>query len=192
MHWGQIFAQIIGDGRSTKVAKIMVVHWRLTFLRRGQVCSPMHLYRHKTFVRKNVENFKWLLLWSLWASVAQISYRASFGQGNERLLKWTRSAKLYAVQWPSWPPCPNMVKIYINNLLLQNRGCLWTESLHKLSGTGGLPILLKWWSYIDVWSFYGEVKFASGCFCLGHIHLYGKNVDSFKWLLLWSLRANVA
>ena len=27
MHWGWIFAQITGDGRSTKVAKIMVAHW---------------------------------------------------------------------------------------------------------------------------------------------------------------------
>ena len=41
MPWGWIFAQIIGGRRSTKVAKIMVVQWHLTFLQRGQVCFPM-------------------------------------------------------------------------------------------------------------------------------------------------------
>ena len=88
---GWIFAQIIGDGRSTKVAKILVVHWHLTFLWGGQVCFPMHLYGCHTFVWENVENFKWLLLWSLRASVAQISCGASLGQRNERLLKWSWS-----------------------------------------------------------------------------------------------------
>ena len=67
------------------------------------------------------------------------------------------------------------------NLLLQKNGCLWAESLQKSSGTGDLPKLIKWWSYIDVWLFLGEVKFASICICMGPIHLYGKNVDSFKW-----------
>ena len=81
MHWGWICAQIIGYRRSTRVAKIMVVHWHLTFLRRGQVCFPMHLYAHHTFVWENVENFKRLLLWSLWANVTQISCGASWGQG---------------------------------------------------------------------------------------------------------------
>ena len=40
---------------------------------------------------KNVENFKPLLLWSLWANLAQISFGAFLGQGNERLLKWVMS-----------------------------------------------------------------------------------------------------
>ena len=52
MPWGWIFAQIIGDERSTKIAKMMVVHWRLTFLRRCQVCFRMHLYGPHTFVWK--------------------------------------------------------------------------------------------------------------------------------------------
>ena len=92
--------------------------------------------------------------------------------------KW-KIAKMVAVQWPRWPPCPYVVNTF-TNLLLQNRGCLGADSLHKLPGTGGLPKLLKW-SYIDVWPFYGEVKFASICICMGPIHLYGKNVDNFKW-----------
>ena len=75
---------IIGNWRSAKVAKIMVVHWHLTFLPWDQFCFLMHLYG------KNIQNFKRLLLWSLWANFAQILYGASLGWGNERLLKWSR------------------------------------------------------------------------------------------------------
>ena len=42
-------------------------------------------------VRPSVNIFKRLLLWSRWANFAQISYEASLGWGNERLLKWSRS-----------------------------------------------------------------------------------------------------
>ena len=42
-------------------------------------------------VRPSVNIFKRLLLWSRWANFAQISYGASLGWGNERLLKWSRS-----------------------------------------------------------------------------------------------------
>ena len=94
-------------------------------------------------------------------------------------------AKIVMVHWPRWPPYPYMVKI-LKNLPLQNRGPLVAESLHKSSGTGGLPKLLKWWSNIDIWPFYGDVMFASLWICMG------KNVEKFKWLLLWSLWANVA
>ena len=100
-------------------------------------------------------------------------------------------AKMVAVHWPRWPSCQYMVKTF-KNLLLQNRGCLQAESLHKSSGRGSQPKLLKWLSYFDVWPFYGKVKFASICICMGPIHLYVKNVDNFKWVLLWSLLASVA
>ena len=148
----------------------------------GQVCFPMHLYGHHTFVWETFQmtpplkplgqccsNFMWSLL-----------------RLGERKID-----KMVAVHWPIWPPCPYMVKTF-KNLLLQNRGCLGAESLHKLSETGGLPNLLKWWSYTDVWPFYGEVKFASLCICMGTIFLYKKNVENFKQLLLWSLWTNVA
>ena len=58
-----------------------------------------------------------------------------------RLEEW-KIAKMVAVHWPRWPPCPYMVKTF-KNLLLQNRGHLGAESLLKSSGTGGLPKLLK-------------------------------------------------
>ena len=98
-------------------------------------------------------------------------------------------AKMVAVRRPRWPPCPYMVKTF-KNLLLHNRGCLGTESLHESSGTRGQPKLLKELSYVDVWPFYGKVKFASLCICMSSIHLNGKIVKRFKRLLLWSLWAN--
>ena len=53
MPWGWICAQIIRDRRSTKVAKKIVVRWHLTFLQKGQVCFPMHLYEsHNIYMGK--------------------------------------------------------------------------------------------------------------------------------------------
>ena len=72
-----------GTGGLPKLLKIIVIHWHLTFLCWGQFCFLLHLYG------KNVQNFK-QLLWSLWANFAQISYGASLGRGNKRLLKWSR------------------------------------------------------------------------------------------------------
>ena len=84
---------------------------------------------------------------------------------------------MVAIRWPRWPLCPYMVKAF-KNFLLQNRGCLGAESLQESSRTGGLPKLLKELSYIDIWPFYGKVKFAS--ICMSPIHLYGKIVENFK------------
>ena len=84
-------------------------------------------------------------------------------------------AKIVAVCWPRWPPCPYMVKTF-KNLLLYNRGSLGAESLHESSGTICQLKLLKELSYIDVWPFYGKVKFASLCICMSSIHLNGKIV----------------
>ena len=89
-------------------------------------------------------------------------------------------AKMAAVHWPRWSPCPYTVKTFKNHLL-QNPGSLGAESLHKSLRREGPSKLLKWWLYIDVWPFYGEVEFASVCIYMqAPIHLYGKNVDNFK------------
>ena len=48
----------IKDGRSIKFAKMMVVRWRLTFLRQGQVCFPVHLYGSHTFVWEKCWEFQ--------------------------------------------------------------------------------------------------------------------------------------
>ena len=90
-----------------------------------------------------------------------------------RMGEW-KIAKMVAVRWPRWPPRPYMVKTF-KNLLLQNRECLGAEPLQESSGTGGLPKLLKELSYVDVWPFYGKVKFASLCIWMG---------KTFKNLLL--------
>ena len=142
------------------------------------VWAPYYLYG------KNIENFKQPPLKPLGQSCSNFMW-SLLGTGEWKI------AKTVVIYCPRWQPCPYMVKTF-KNLLLQNRGCLGAESLHKFSGTGGLPKLRKWWSYTDVWPFCGKVKFASVCICIGTIHLYGKNVDNFKWLLLWSLWANVA
>ena len=165
-HWDWIFAQIIGDGRSTKVVKVMIVHWRLPFLRQGQVYFLMHLYGKMLWISNN------------FSSEASGPMLLKF-HVEPPLDRGMKAAKMVAVHWP----CPYMVKTF-KNLLLQDRARLGAEFLQKLSGTGSLPKLLKWWSYIDVWPFYGEVKFVSVCICMGPVHLYGKNVDNFKWLLL--------
>ena len=55
MPWGWIFAEIIGDRGSTKVAIIMVV----------QVCFPMHLYGKKTFKNLILHNRGCLMAESL-------------------------------------------------------------------------------------------------------------------------------
>ena len=114
----------------------------------------MHLYRNKcsefqtTSFLEPLGQFCSNFIWSLL-----------------RLREW-KIAKRVAVRWPRWLPCPYMVKTF-KNLLLQNRGWLGAESLHKSSGTGDLPKLLKEISYIDFWPFYSKVKFASLCICIG-------------------------
>ena len=116
-------------------------------------------------VRRSVNIFKRLLLWNHWANY----FIWSLLRVGERKI-----AKMVAVRWPRWPPRPYMVKTF-KNLLLQNRECLGAEPLQESSGTGGLPKLLKELSYVDVWPFYGKVKFASLCICMG---------KTFKNLLL--------
>ena len=107
-------------------------------------------------------------------------------------------AKMVAVHWPRWLPCPYMVKTF-KHLLLQDQISPGALFLHKSSGTGDLPKLLKWWSYVDVWPFYGKVKFTSPCICIGPIHLYGKmlrihildisSIIQLKRNLMMSIRA---
>ena len=102
---------------------------------------------------------------------------------------------MVSVRWPRWPPCPYMVKTF-KNLFLRNRECLGAESLHTSSGSGGLPKLLKWWSYIDVWPFYGLLPCAfiwAPYICMGKCWEFqttpplkplGQCCSNFMWSLL--------
>ena len=89
----------------------------------------------------------------------------------------------YVDVWPFYSKvkfaslCICMGKTF-KNLLLQNQVCLVAESLHISSGTGELPKLLKLWSYIDIWLFYGKVNFASLCICMGKMFRISNNFSS--------------
>ena len=83
-------------------------------------------------------------------------------------------AKMVTVHWPRRRARPYMIKTF-KNLSLQNWECLGAEPLQESLGMGGLPTLLKELAYVDIWHFYGKVKFASLCICMG---------KTFKNLLL--------
>ena len=185
-------------------------HFTLCFFLFRLIFIKYHLKHHSKLLQMAVLHFSIFSspeLCSVWAivitfrpsSVHLLTFSNDFSEDAKPiLLTWSllrvgewKIAKMVAVRWPRWPPCPYMVKIF-KNLLLQNRGCLGAESLHKSLGTGGLPKLLKELLYVDVWPFYGKVKFASLCICMSLIHLNRKIVENFKRLLLWSLWANFA
>ena len=146
MPWGWTFAGIIGDERSTKIAKRIVVRWRLTFLRQGQVCFPMHLYGKNLQKSSSpkVKTFKNLLLQNRECLGAEPLQESSGTGGLPTLLKELS----YVDIWPFYRKvkfaslCICMGKTF-KNLLLQNLACLMAESLHISSGTGELPKLLK-------------------------------------------------
>ena len=52
MPWGWIFAQIIRDRRSTKVAQRIVVHWCLTFLRQGHSLPYAYVWAPYVWIEK--------------------------------------------------------------------------------------------------------------------------------------------
>ena len=66
------------------------------------------------------------------------------------------------------------------NLFLQKLGWLGAESVHKLLGTRDLLKLLKRLSYVDIWLFYGKVKFASLCICMSLITFVWENCWEFQ------------
>ena len=150
---------------------MMVILCCLTFLWWGQVCFPMHLYGHHTFVWEKFWEFQKTSPLKLLGQCC-----SNFMWSLLRLGEW-KIAKMVTVHWLRCLPCPYMVKTF-KNILLQHQISPGALSLHKSSETGDLPKLLKWWSYFDVWPFYGKVKFVSPCICMGPIHLYGKNVEN--------------
>ena len=91
---------------------------------------------------------------------------------------------MVAARWPRWPPYPYMVKTF-KNLLLQNRGWLGTESLHKPSGTGGIN--LRWpSSCLYLLYFPATVLFT----CI-KLWFFRNHLANFHQILHWSYCWNV-
>ena len=55
----------------------------------------------------------------------------------------------------------------LKNLLLRNQKADDLETWYAASGTRVLPILFKWWPWVDLDLFYGQVKFDPLCFYIG-------------------------
>ena len=82
---GWIFACIIRNGRSTKVAKIMVIHWHLAFFTVRSILLPY------AFVWENCSGISNDLLWSLGLillKMFRISNDFSFGASGPMLLRF--------------------------------------------------------------------------------------------------------
>ena len=180
MPWSWIFAQIIRNGRSIKVAKRIVVRWHLTFLLQGQCHFPMHLYEPHPFEWENCWEFQTTSPLNNLSQFCSVFIWSHLRVGKQKI------AKIIAVHWPRWWPCPYMVKTF-KKLLLQNQECLGTESLHKSLETRGLPKLLKEFSWHLTFLWQGQVCFP--------MHLYEPHTfecENFKELLLWSQWAKFA
>ena len=75
------------------------------------------------------------------------------------------------VTWPTWPPCPYMVKT-LKNLLLQNQWTNDLETWYVALCMGVLPKLFKLWPWVDLDLFYAKVKFGHIAFCMGKSENY--------------------
>ena len=84
----------MADRRSTKIAKMMVLCWRLTFLRQGQIFFPMHLYGPYTFIWEMLRTYFGHRLynqlnWNLMMSIRAFS--------RYKIAKWAdRKSKMVA------------------------------------------------------------------------------------------------
>ena len=152
MACGWIFAYIIWNGRSTKVAKIIVIHWHLTFLRRVQVCF---LYAWAPYICME----KMLIISNGFSSEASGPVLLKFHAEPPWAGEW-KIAKMGMVHWSKWLPCPYMVKTF-KKLLLHNQISPGSSSLHKLRGTGDLPKLLNDGCMLTFDLLASKVKFAS-------------------------------
>ena len=75
------------------------------------------------------------------------------------------------VTWPTWPPCPYMVKT-LKNLLLQNQLTDDLETGYVALCMWVLPRLFKLSPWVDLDPFYAKVKFGHIGFCMGKSETY--------------------
>ena len=164
MACGWIFAYIIWNGRSTKVAKIIVIHWHLTFLRQGQVCFCMDLYGPHTFVWK-----KLLIISNGFSSEASGPVLLKFHAEPPWAGEW-KIAKMGMVRWSKWLPCLYMVKTF-KNLLLHNQ---ISPGSYICTNYGGQEIYQNCsndGSMLTFDLFASKVKFASLFVCAIYIYI---------------------
>ena len=64
--------------------------------------------------------------------------------------------------------------------LLRNQNADDLESWYASSGARVLPSLLKWWSWVDMYLFYGTVRFGPLCFC--------KTMDFSETIVVYDLK----
>ena len=180
MPWGWIFAQIIREGRSTKVAKIMVVHWRLTFFRRGQVCFSVHLYGHHTFVWDKCWEFQTT------SSLKPLSQCCSNFMWSLLRLGERKIAKMVAVHWPRWLPCPYIVKTFKKSSSPEPNkpwGLIFAQILRDRRSTKGAKMSFLHWRLTFLRQ--GQICFPMHLY--GPYTLYGKNANnSYFWHLLYN------
>ena len=91
--------------------------------------------------------------------------------------------QMVLVTWPSWPPCPYMVKS-LKNLLLRNENADDLETWYAVLWTRVLPSLFKWWPWVDLDLFYGKVKFGPLCFWMGKV----KTKDFSETIVVYDLK----
>ena len=85
-------------------------------------------------------------------------------------------AKIIGVHWPRWLLCPYMINAF-KTQHFQNWGCHIADSLHKSSGTGSIPKLLK--MMVVHWHL-TLLRRDHVCFCM---HLNG--IQIFVWKKCW-------
>ena len=153
--------------------------WKLLFF--GNYCSlrSQSCLKHSA---KWVNEVEWVskvkvILWPQ-SKVTQISKlklvfsQKHVGDLEPKLiwkLKWEWEWKFIQmswVTWPTWLPCPNMVKI-LKNLLLQKQKIDDLETWYVALSMRVLPGFFKLWPGVDLDPLYATVKFGHIGFCMG-------------------------
>ena len=130
------------------------------------------------------------ILWP-WLKVTQISklklvfVRNSWelnGEWEWKLIQMSR------VTWPTWPPCPYMVKTLKN--LLQNQQIDDLETWYVALSMRVLPRLYKLWPWIDLDLLYIKVKFGYIGFCMGESEFCFETIVALGLKVAWSIQLN--
>ena len=119
--WSLIFAQIISDERSTKIAKMMVLRCSLNFLRQVQICFHVQLYGSFTFIWEKMLKIHILDIFSKdYVPFSWNLCRSIGAPSRHRIVKRSRSKNQRR------PPQPHSRKAIFN--LFPNLWSIWAET----------------------------------------------------------------